>query len=209
MADNKIDLTFNFNDVEILQRETLYQGFFKMERVQYKHRNFGGGWSPPVSRELMHRGDAVGVLLYDPKHDLVGLVEQIRPGALNDSESPWCLEVVAGMIEPDESIEGVAWRELKEEAGLTPAALEHICQYRPSPGGCDERLYLYCGVVDLLGVDGEIHGLEHESEDIRLTTLPADVVFANLYCGRFDNAATLIGLQWLQMNRDRLREDVD
>lgn len=196
---------FGIDDVEFLKRETLYQGFFRMERIEYRHKKYLGGWSVPVSREVLYRGDAVGALLFDPGHDLVGLVEQIRPGAMRESTGPWCLEVVAGMIEPGEGIEEVAWREIKEEAGLVPSSIEYICHYLPSPGGCDESMHLYCGLVDLDGCDGNVHGLDHENEDIRLNVMPVSKVFSNLYGGRFNNAATLISLQWLQLNHSRLK----
>lgn len=206
MTKDFLKPAFRLEDVELLERETLYQGFFRMERVHYRHRRYRGDWSEVIDREVFMRGEAVGVVLYDPAHDLIGLVEQIRPGAFNDRNGPWCLEVVAGMIEPGETTEAVARRELQEEADVTPSRVEYICDYMASPGGCDERLYLYCALADLSGRDGDINGLEEEAEDIRLLILPADDVFSELYSGRFNNAATLISLQWLQMNRARLQQ---
>ncbi|GAB3105249.1 NUDIX domain-containing protein [Aestuariicella hydrocarbonica] len=197
---------FGLKDVEILERESLYKGFFRMERLHYRHKRYRGDWSSTVSREVLFRGDAVGAVLYDPQHDLIGLVEQIRPGAFGDPNGPWCLEVVAGMVEPGETNEAVVWREMEEEAGLTPDRVEYICQYMASPGGCDERLHVFCATADLAGLDGSVNGLENEGEDIRLLIIPAESVFAELYSGRFNNAATMISLQWLQMNRSRLRE---
>lgn len=197
---------FSLDDVELLGSDTLYQGFFRMERVRFRHRRYRGDWSGVVDREVFMRGEAVGAVLYDPQRDLIGLVEQVRPGAFKDPNGPWCLEVVAGMIEPGETTEAVVWRELQEEAGVTPAQVEYICEYMASPGGCDERLYLYCALADLSGRDGAINGLEEESEDIRLLVLAADDVFRELYSGRFNNAATLISLQWLQLNHARLRQ---
>jgi ADP-ribose pyrophosphatase len=52
---------------------------------------------------------------------------------------------------------------------------------------------------------GGIYGLPEEGEDIRVHILPASDVFAELLNGAFNNAAALICLQWLQMNRTRLR----
>ncbi|MBR9909501.1 MAG: NUDIX domain-containing protein [Gammaproteobacteria bacterium] len=196
---------FGASDVEVLAREPLYRGFFRMELLRYKHRKYAGGWSSVVTRELLYRGQAVGALLYDPVTDRVGLVEQIRPGTLEAESGPWCLEVVAGIMESGETAEAVAWREIQEEAGLVPVSLEYICEYYPSPGGCDEHMHLYCGLASLAGVDGELHGLDSEEEDIRLLTFPVEEVFGALYSGRFNNAATLIALQWLQLNIQRLR----
>ncbi|WP_370462584.1 NUDIX domain-containing protein [Pseudomaricurvus sp. HS19] len=192
-------------DVEELAPDILHRGFFSMIRRRYRHRRYDGSWSGVVERELLLRGQAVGVVLYDPDQDLIGLVEQIRPGAFGDVNGPWCIEVVAGMVEPDEPLESVVWRELQEEADLVPRQVEYICEYMASPGGCDERLHIFCALADLQGLDGGVNGLPEEGEDIRLLILPAPLVFDNLYGGRFNNAATLIGLQWLQLNRERIR----
>ena len=102
------------------------------------HRLFGGGWSAPLKRELFQRGDAVGVLLYDPRRHLIGLVEQFRVGAMQDQFGPWQYEVVAGMIGPEESPVEVATRECQEEAGIEVENLIPICNYLVSAGGTDE-----------------------------------------------------------------------
>lgn len=197
--------TFNADDVEVVEREVLYQGFFSMKRLDYRHKLYRGGWSSVIKRELLFRGEAVGAVLYDPENDLIGLVEQIRPGAMNGEQSPWCLEVVAGMVELGETTEDVVWRELKEEADITPNSIEYVCEYMASPGGCDEKLHVYCALASLSGLDGSVNGLDDEGEDIRLLVLPAVQVFEHLYSGRFNNAATLIALQWLQLNQTRLK----
>ncbi|HWV15859.1 MAG TPA: NUDIX domain-containing protein [Cellvibrio sp.] len=197
---------FTRNDVEIIRSEQLYQRFFRVEKLFLRHKLFSGGWSGEIGREIFIRGEAVAVVLYDPERDLIGLVEQFRIGALNESNGPWCYEVVAGMLEEGELPEEVARRELVEEANLTPYRLEYICQYLSSPGGSDEKLHLYCGLCDLSQAGG-VYGLAEEGEDIRVHVLDADEVFASLYTGRFNNAATLICLQWLQFNRPALRAE--
>jgi len=203
---------FFHSDVDIIQRTAVYQGFFQLDNVRFKHRLFKGGWSPEVSRELLIRGAAVAAVLYDPRHQLIGLVEQFRIGALDrkpseenrdESTSPWCYEVVAGISEPNEPDDEVILRELQEEAGIVPDSITRICEYMSSPGGSDETLTLYCAVADL-SLAGGVYGLENEMEDIRMVVLPEDEVFSSLYNGRYNNAATLIGLQWLQLNKDRL-----
>lgn len=193
-------------DVEVLGRETVYQGFFAMERLTLRHRLYEGGWSEPLCRELFVRGPAVGVLLYDPEQQLVGLVEQFRVGALGQTGSPWLLEVVAGMVEEGESAEDVARRELREEAGIRDVALELICHYLVSPGGTDETMTLFCGCTTL-GSSSDGHGLVSEHEDIRLHVLPEDEAFDALRSGYCNNAATLVCLQWLLINRELVHKN--
>lgn len=196
---------FSHEDVETSSSETVYKGFFRMEEVRLKHRLFDGGWCNDISREILHRGDASAAILYDPKRDAIGLVEQFRAGALNSEFGPWCLEVVAGMVEVNETPEAVMRRELVEEAGIDTAELIHISSYFSTPGGCSEKIHLYCAVCDLSEAGG-IHGLRDENEDILLHVLSAQEVFAVMLTSRMNNAATLIGLQWLQLNRPSLLE---
>lgn len=197
---------FTNADVDIIRREEMYKRFFRVEKVFLRHKLFNGDWGKEIGRELFIRGEAVAVVLYDPQRDLIGMVEQFRIGALDEPNGPWCYEVVAGMLEEGESPEDVARRELKEEANIEPYALEYICNYLSSPGGCDEKLHLYCGLCDL-STAGGVYGLPEEGEDIRVHVFAADDVFAWLYNGAFNNAAALICLQWLQFNRSRLRAE--
>src|SRR5699024_9444716 len=126
------------DDVELLEQQLLYQGFYTMRRLRLRHRLFRGGWGQPLARELFVRPDAVGLLPYDAGRDAVGLVEQFRVGALEQGDSPWLLELVAGLIDRDETPEAIARQEAMEEAGLEVAALEPVYRYFSSPGGSDE-----------------------------------------------------------------------
>jgi ADP-ribose pyrophosphatase len=199
---------FSRADVEIIRREELYKRFFRVEKIFLRHKLFSGDWGKEIGRELFVRGEAVAVVLYDPVRDLIAMVEQFRIGALDEANGPWCYEVVAGILEEGESPEDVARRELKEEANIEPYKLEYICNYLSSPGGCDEKLHLYCGLCDLSQAGG-IYGLPEEGEDIRVHVFSADEVFAELLNGAFNNAAALICLQWLQINRSRLRASAE
>lgn len=196
---------FQLDDVEVLEKSTLFKGFFTMLRYRFRHRLFQGGWSETVKRELFQRGEAAAAVLYDPKNHLVGLVEQFRIGALNSEYGPWCLEVVAGMVEPGEDIESLIIREIEEEAGLKNVELMPISSYYSTPGGCSEKIHLYCALCDLEHAGG-VYGLDYEGEDIRFRTYQPEHVFEEMLHARTNNAATLIGLQWLQLNINRIRE---
>ena len=192
------DNLFSSEDVEILRREPLYQGFFRMEKIQLRHRLFAGGWSQTFERELMLRGEAVGVIPYDPVNGLIGLIEQFRVGALAEG-NPWLFELVAGMRDGDEPPEQAAERELFEESGTSCRELHKICECWVSPGGMDEKIHLYCAVTDLSEAGGTF-GLEDEHEDIRFHVLPEAEVYEAMTQGRCNNSSTLIVLLWLQQN---------
>ncbi|MBT2337903.1 MULTISPECIES: NUDIX domain-containing protein [Pseudomonas] len=190
--------------VDIVQRDNCYQGFYKLDRVRLRHELFAGGMSREISRELFVRHDAVCVLPYDPQRDEVVLIEQFRVGAMGKTSNPWLVELVAGLIDKDEQPEEVAHREAQEEAGLVFAALWPMTRYFPSPGGSNEFVHLYLGRCDSTGAGG-LHGLEEEAEDIRVKTWAFEDALQAVRDGRICNAASIIALQWLALNRDEVR----
>lgn len=195
---------FNNKDVKISKTEPLYRGFFKLIRYEFTHRLFEGGWSQTVSREILERGHAVAVLLYDPKCQEFVLIEQVRIGAMATSDSPWLMEVVAGMIDESELPEEVCRREAKEEAGVDILRLHKALSYLSSPGGTTERLHIYIGEVDATQAHG-VHGLEYENEDILVRRVAVDDAIEWLNDGKIDNAAAVIALQWYLLNQQKLQ----
>lgn len=203
LADKHIE--FNHDDYEILEREILYQGIFRLARYHVRYRLFNGGWSDPVKREVLERLSAAAVLPYDPVLDQVVLIEQFRPGAIADPKSPWLIEIVAGILDSDENTDIVAIREAKEEAGCIIEALYPMYEYFVSPGGSNEFLTVYCGKVNTSAIGG-VHGLAEESEDIRAFVMPAEEAFDRLRGGYIKTAPAIVALQWLQLNRPLLHE---
>lgn len=192
------------DDVEILNRKTAYQGFFRIESFRLRHRLFQGGWGKELSREVFDRGHAVAVALYDPDRDSVVMIEQFRVGALAAGETPWVIETVAGIIEPGEQADAVARRETLEETGCRVSDVIRVCHYLVSPGATTETVTLFCARVDSTQAMG-IHGVKDEGEDIRVFVVPLDQALADLAAGRIVNSLTIIGLQWLALNRDTLK----
>jgi ADP-ribose pyrophosphatase len=197
--------SFTQNDYEIVEREVLYQGVFRMARYRLRYRLFNGEWSKLLSREVMERTSAAGVLLYDPALDHVVLIEQFRPGALSNPQSPWLLEVVAGSLNENELPADLAKRESQEEAGCEVLDIVPICSYFVSPGGCSEFISLFCGRVDARKAGG-IHGLQEEDEDIRSFVIPVEEAFTMVQTGQIQTSPAIVSLQWLQLNRDWLKQ---
>jgi len=191
-------------DYEILGEEVAYRGFFNLIRIKLRHTLFRGGWSRTLVRELFQRGNCVAVLPYDPLRDQVVLIEQFRVGPLKNDDPKWMLEIVAGAVEPGETPEAVALRELREECGCAPQALYRIGEFYTSPGGSSEKVTLFWARVDSEGIGG-IHGLEAEDEDIRVLVLPFREAFARLERGEINSAIPIIALQWLALRREGLR----
>jgi len=193
-------------DLEIVGSETPFRRHLRLDVVRFRHRLFSGEWGGERVYDVLRRGGAVAVLLYDPERDAVVLIEQFRLPPLYAGFSPWMVEVVAGLLDhPGEAEAEVARRETVEEAGLEIVGeLVPIQRYMPTPGDSDQGVMLFCGRVDSRRAKG-IHGLAEENEDIRVVVKTMAEIAAMVDAGAVDNGHTLICLYWLLRHRDRLR----
>lgn len=192
------------DDVEILAHDQMFRSYLALDSYRLRHRLHAGGLSAPITRELLRRGRAVGVLLYDIDREAVALIEQFRIGALAAGLPAWVIEIVAGLVEPGETALDVAAREAREEAGAELIATLPVTRYIVSPGCTDETVEIILGRVDSRSLGG-IHGLRHEGEDIRVVVMPLSEALAACDDGRIANAMTLLALQWLALNRARVQ----
>jgi len=190
-------------DWKIISKNIVFNGFLSIEEYQISHELYQGGQSGVLTRQLMERGHAVAVLLFDPVLDKVVLIEQFRIGAIDDEVTPWLTELVAGMIEPNELAIDVAERESFEEAGVQIHNCRLIHTYYASPGGCSEKISLYYAEVDSSTANG-YHGLDSENEDIKVIVLDYEEVIRQLRDGKINSATPILALQWLQLNHDEL-----
>lgn len=193
-------------DIDVIEKRTAYKGYLQVDVYRLRHKKFDGSWTgvlPP--REVCVRGQAVGILLYDPDQDRLVLIEQFRVGSAAATVSrAWLTEIVAGLVETGETPEEVARREAAEEANCAVQEIEMICDYYPSPGAFDEHVTVFCGRVDCTGL-GDTGGLEEEHEDIRVSVVPADEAIRMLDENRLNNSIAIIGLGWFARHRERLR----
>lgn len=189
--------SFSASDVSIESRENLFRGFIQVEKVTIKHRLFNKfNYSSSIHRELIHRPEAAGVLLYDNQQRRFALIEQFRIGALNDTVSPWQLEVIAGVLDGDETPETCIRRESLEEAGCEVHDLQHLFTFYPSAGACSEIFHLYVANVEL-PTSGGVFGMPDEGEDIQLHLFDYSDAPLLLKNGRLRNAPVIMALQWL------------
>jgi ADP-ribose pyrophosphatase len=193
---------FTAGDIEVQGEKQAYDGFFQVKALSLRHRLFAGGWSDVMQRELFYRRPVGAVLPYDPLRDEVVLIQQFRVGAM-EQENPWLVEIVAGITEPNETVEAMIYREAQEEAGVQLLELVKLYEYWVSPGGSTEKLTLFCGRVDASLANG-IHGLAHENEDIKVVVMPCQAAIEAINTGAINNSATIMALQWLALNKNKV-----
>ena len=194
-------LMFSADDVQVLSRNTVYSGFAKVEQLTIQHRLFEDhSFSQPIQRELVKRPEAAGVLLYDSKKQLFALIEQFRIGAIDDKNSAWQLEVVAGLVDEGETPAQTVVREAMEESGIQIDNPQLIFSFYPSAGACNELFHLYAADTELSHTN-QIFGVMDEAENIRLHVLKFEQIQSLLTQASYlCNSPVIIALQWLSMH---------
>lgn len=196
---------FTASQVEV-ERQRTHDGFYKLDTMHLRHPKFDGSTSELLRREVFISADATIVLPYDPVRDEVLLVEQFRMGPTGRGDPyPWCLEPVAGYVDPGETPEQTAFRETEEEAGLTLRSLETVSFGYASPGASSEYFYLYVGICDLADTRRETNGLDSEGEDIRSHIISFNDAMDLIDSGEINVLPTILCLNWLARHRERLR----
>ena len=190
---------------ELVRHEVAFQGYFKVGRYFFRHTLHNGGLSDVISREVFERGQAGGVLMYDPQRDEVVLIRQFRAGAFVADHYPWTWEIVAGIIEEKETAEIMIRRETVEEAGLEVGELIPIQNVMLTPGACSEACQIFLGRIDTSKAGG-VFGLESEGEDILVKVMPFAEAYAMVERNEVDNAVGVIALQWLALHRAEVRK---
>jgi len=135
-----------------------------------------------TTREVVvHRG-AVAVVPLLPDGRVV-LIRQYRQAA-----GQVLLEVPAGTLEPDETPEQCAFRELAEETGFSAGRLEKLFASYLAPGYSTELLHVYLG----LDVQPDRDGREPEADEaIETVSLPLDEAVEWVLSGRIIDAKTI------------------
>jgi ADP-ribose pyrophosphatase len=185
--------------VKIERTKRLFDDFFKIDEAVLKWERFDGTMSDTVRRLRFERGDSVAAVVFNRDTRKVILVNQFRYPTY-EKGSGWMSEVVAGVLETDESPETTIRREILEEIGYEVRDLVYISSFYVSPGGSTERIVLFYAEVDNEGKVSDGGGLESEHEDIQIEELTLQDVETALSARQYQDAKTVIGLVWLLNN---------
>ncbi|HHX37112.1 MAG TPA: NUDIX hydrolase [Clostridiaceae bacterium] len=134
-------------------------------------------------REIVHHSGGAAVLPVD-ENGYVYLIRQYRKAL--ESET---LEIPAGKLEVDEDPYYCAVRELKEETGFEADRVESMGSAYPTPGYCDEKIYLYLAT----GLKSGRQDLD-PGEFLRVVRMHLSEVIEAVMDGRIHDAKTVIAL---------------
>jgi ADP-ribose pyrophosphatase len=193
------DLSDSAVEVELTGPENRGGGIYRYERYGVK---LDGA---TFERDAVRIGRVVVILPVDLDRDELVLIRQFRLGAHLALGKGDLVEVPAGRVERGEDVADAARRECQEETGIVPQVLVPLFDLMPSAGSSDEHMFFFLGVVDSSKVP-ERAGATHEQEDTRPLRVPIVRALEALKAGELHYGAAVLALQWLALNRGRLRE---
>jgi ADP-ribose pyrophosphatase len=134
-------------------------------------------------REVIEHNGAVVIVAVDEEKNVL-LVRQFRHAANKD-----LLEIPAGGIDPGETPEETARREMQEETGYIPAKLERLGGFYSAPGYASEYLYLFLAT----GLS-PARLVAEDTEEIKLVRMPPGEAVELIHSGDIQDAKSIAGL---------------
>lgn len=144
-------------------------------------------------REVVEHGQAVAIV---PVLDN-GRIVMVRQYRLPVGRV--MVELPAGSLDPEETPESAAQRELQEETGYRAERLHRLGGFYVAPGYCTEYIHVYAA----FGLS-ESRLAADEDEVIEVDALPLDHLLTRMDTGEIEDAKTICGLlayaRWLAEN---------
>ncbi|HXL03490.1 MAG TPA: NUDIX hydrolase [Bacillota bacterium] len=165
-----------------VESKTVYQGKIVNLRVDQVRLPSGS-----ISvREVVDHPGSVGIIPIDRDGKVI-LIRQFRYPV---GEALW--EIPAGKLDPGESPEECARRELEEETSYSPGCLRKIVSFYTSPGFSSEMLHLFLATDLAPGC-----GRPDDDENIRTYHLSRETVERMIENGEIRDAKTLLAFAWI------------
>lgn len=133
--------------------------FVKTALAKYEQNGFLQSW------EIVEAHDSVAVLIYHTQKDVFVLVRQFRPAVYVHNKEGMSIELCAGIVDKNMTLEQIIQEEIEEECGYSVPLkqIKKITSFYTSVGfaGSKQTLY-YAAVNDAMkvseggGVDGEV-----------------------------------------------------
>jgi len=164
---------------ELIERKYMHRGkVLDLSLSRFKSLSKGD-----VTIEIVHHnGGAAAIPLFDD--GTIALVRQWRYPL-----GRYSLEIAAGRIEPGDTPEQTAARELEEELGLRASNLRKLVEFNVAPGYCEERIYVYLAT----GLVKSVQNLD-DDEEIESVQMPLSNALELVRRGEIDDAKSMVGL---------------
>ena len=135
----------------------------------------------PKSWEVVKAHDSVAILIYHTQKDAFILVQQFRPAVYINNHDGLTVELCAGIVDKDLSLEQIAREEIEEECGYAVPLekIEKITSFYTSVGFAGSSQTLYYAEVDESMKVSEGGGVD--AEEIEVISLPVKEAKAMIF----------------------------
>jgi len=137
-----------------------------------------------VELEIIHHPGAAAIVPMKDEETVL-LIRQYRHAA-----GGYILEIPAGTLRPGEDPGVCAARELEEEIGFRPSALEPVVTFFTTPGFTNEVIHIYKAT----GLTPGKQNLDHD-EVLEVVELPLREAIGRIEDGTIRDGKTIVGLQ--------------
>ena len=118
--------------------------FVKSKLVTYQQNGINKSW------EIVESHDSVSILIYHKEHNSFVLVKQFRPPVYHRNGDGMTVEMCAGIIDKDKSLEQIAKEEIEEECGFDVPldSIERVTKVLSAVGTSGSTQVIYYVEVD-------------------------------------------------------------
>ncbi len=187
-------------NVKMIKTERLLDDFFCVDKAYLQYEKFNGEFSETVFRFNLDRNEAAAVLIYLEDKDRLLLIRQFRYADYAKGAGGWIEEIVAGVMEENETPLQCARRETIEETGYEIDRFEHIASAYSTPGITTEFMHLFLGIARSGDLKHQGGGLDEEHEDIQLLEISREEALERLQEKNIRDAKTILALQYFLLN---------
>lgn len=176
-----------FKISEYLKEETLSSSYLyrgRIVNIRQDRVKISGGQI--AFREVVEHPGAAAVLALTEKKEVV-LVKQHRQPA-----GEILLELPAGKLDPGERPLDCAKRELSEETGFSAEIIQEMFMFYPSPGFCDEKIFLFRAEK----ITNNETATGDPDERVSVVTVPLKETMDMIADGLIKDGKTIIALQF-------------
>lgn len=189
-SDRGVYIISDYLKEETLSTSYLYRG--RIINVRQDRVKMHGGQT--VFREIVEHPGAVAILALNDQGEAV-LVRQHR-----QPTGEILLEIPAGKLEANETPLECAQRELLEETGLKSAQWRELCSFYPSPGFCNEIIYLFQAET----LTEAVSPTSDPEEKIAVINVPLPKIWEMFTNGQIRDGKTIIALQYALIQRTEI-----
>ncbi len=184
--------------IENFRTEPLKNGkFIKTSLAKYRANGIEKSW------EVLSSADSVAILIYHKDKDAFILVRQFRAPVYMHNADGMTLELCAGLVDKNLSIEEIASEEIEEECGyrVESSSLYKISSFYSAVGFAGSRQTLFYAEVDesmRIGAGGGV-----DDEDIEVVEIPAKQIKDIVYDENISRTPGLMfAILWWLYERD-------